>query len=191
MNTQFRSRFVFMLLSLFDENKNLERRYMEAHHGKRPMGGVGGTIKNQVYKEVKSCRMVIDTPQEFAMAVQTLVPAITTIYLPERKMLQEPNEIENANVVVETLQIRKVAKKFNSQGVVCIQFCKCSNESQPYFTQYYRNECDPVVCGHEEDKYVDVNTCAHYSGRYGDPDMLEWLQCPICLIWFHEQCFHL
>ena len=48
MNTQFRSCFVFTLLSLFDENKNLERHFMEVHHGKRPMGGVGGTIKNQV-----------------------------------------------------------------------------------------------------------------------------------------------
>ena len=80
--------------------------------------------------------MVIDTPQEFAMAVQTLVPAITTIYLPERKMLQEQNEIENADVVVETLQIHKVVRKFNSQGVACIQFCKLSNESKPYFKQY-------------------------------------------------------
>ena len=75
--------------------------------------------------------MVIDTPQEFAMAAQTLVPAITIIYLPESEMLKEPNEIENAPVVPETLQIHKVTRKFNSQGVPCIEFYKLSNESNP------------------------------------------------------------
>ena len=51
----------------------------------------------------------MDTPQEFKMAAQTLVLAITTIYLPESEMLQEPIEIENAPVVLETFQIHKVA----------------------------------------------------------------------------------
>ena len=86
------------------------------------MDGVGGTIKNQVYKELKSGRLVIDTPQEFAMAAQTLVPTITTIYLPESEMLQELNATENVPVVPETLQIHKVARKFNSQAVACIEF---------------------------------------------------------------------
>ena len=103
-----------------------------------------------MYKEVKSGRLVIDTPHEFAMAAQTIVPAITTIYLPENEMLQEPNEIKNAPVVPDTLQIHKVARKFNSQGVAFIEFYKLSSESNPYFTQYYPNECDPVVCGHKK-----------------------------------------
>ena len=89
-----------MLLSQFDETKNLEWHYMEAHHGKGLMDSVEGTIKNQVYKEVKSGRFVMDTPQEFKMAPQRLVPAITTIYLPESEMLQEPIEIENDPAVL-------------------------------------------------------------------------------------------
>ena len=125
------------------------------------------------------------------MAAQTLVPAITAIYLPESEMLQEPNEIDNTPVVPETLQIHKVARKFNSHGAGCIEFYKLSNESKPYFTLYDRNECGPVVCGRDEDKYVDDNMYAYCSGRYEDPDMLEWLQCPIYSSWFHEQCFHL
>ena len=165
--------------------------YMEEHHGKRPMDGVGRIIKNQVYKEVKSSRLVIDTPQEFSMAAQTLVPPITTIYVPKNETIQEPNEMENTPVIPKIFQIQKVVRKFNSQGVACIEFYNLPNESKPYFTQYYRNECDQVVCEHEEDKYVDENTCAHCSGRYGDPDMSEWLKLPICSSWFHEKCFHL
>ena len=121
ITTQFRSRFVFMLLLQLDETKNLKWHYMEPHHGNGPMDCVGGTIKNQVYKEVPSGRLVIDIPQEFEMAAQTLVPAIT-IYLLESEMFQEPNEIENAPAIAETLQIHKVARKFNSQGVACIEF---------------------------------------------------------------------
>ena len=100
-------------------------------------------------------------------------------FLPESEMLQEPNETENAPVVLETLKVHKAARKFNSQGVVYTEFYMLSKESKPYFTQYYRNE------------YVDENKGAHCSGCYGEPDMLEWLQCPICSSWFHEQCFHL
>ena len=48
MFAQFRSRLIFMLLSQFDETKSLEWYYMEAHHAKGLMDGVGGTIKNQV-----------------------------------------------------------------------------------------------------------------------------------------------
>ena len=48
MFAQFRSRLIFMLLSQFDETESLEWYYMEAHHAKGSMEGVGGTIKNQV-----------------------------------------------------------------------------------------------------------------------------------------------
>ena len=135
------------------------------------MDGVGRIIKNQVYKEVKSSRLVIDTPHEFSMAAQTLVPPITTIYVPKNETIQEPNEMENTPVIPKIFQIQKVVRKFNSQGVACIEFYNLPNESKPY--------------------YVDENTCAHCSGRYGDPDMSEWLKLPICSSWFHEKCFHL
>ena len=41
MSAQFRSRFVFKLLTAFDITIDLEWHYMEAHHGKGPMDGVG------------------------------------------------------------------------------------------------------------------------------------------------------
>ena len=44
--SQFRSRFVFKLLSLYRPELLLEWNYNETHHGKGPMDGIGGTIKN-------------------------------------------------------------------------------------------------------------------------------------------------
>ena len=45
MAVQFRSRFVFMLLSTIDHAVDLEWHYNETHHRKGLMDGVGGTIK--------------------------------------------------------------------------------------------------------------------------------------------------
>ena len=42
------SRLVFRFLSTFNPEADLESHYMKAQHGKGPMDGVGGTIKNQV-----------------------------------------------------------------------------------------------------------------------------------------------
>lgn len=51
---QFRSRFVFRLTTLFPENYTVIRYYNERHHGKGPMDGIGGCIKNKVYRAVLS-----------------------------------------------------------------------------------------------------------------------------------------
>ena len=57
MSAQFRSRFIFKLLAstLFLENENF-CFYNERHHGKCPMDVVGGTLKNVVFRKVKSGR---------------------------------------------------------------------------------------------------------------------------------------
>ena len=50
--SQFRSRYVFALLNHLHPDKNVKWNYNEAHHGKGPLDGIGGTIKNQVFREV-------------------------------------------------------------------------------------------------------------------------------------------
>ena len=45
---QFRSRYVFTLLSTLDTSLNLTWCYNERHHGKGPMDGIGGTLKNSI-----------------------------------------------------------------------------------------------------------------------------------------------
>ena len=57
MSAHFRSRFIFKLLAstLFLENENF-CFYNERHHGKCPMDVVGGTLKNVVFRKVKSGR---------------------------------------------------------------------------------------------------------------------------------------
>ena len=48
-SSQFCSKFVFALLTHFNQNTALQWNYNKAHHGKGPMDGVGGTIKLVAY----------------------------------------------------------------------------------------------------------------------------------------------
>ena len=64
--SQFRSRYVFNLLTHIQKEIYIEWHYNEAHHGKGPMDGIGGTVKNLVYRKVFSGDVVINTPKEFA-----------------------------------------------------------------------------------------------------------------------------
>ena len=63
MNAQFRSRFNFKLLASTLEK--ISWFYNEMHQGNGPMDGVGGTLKNVVFRKVKSGQTVVQTPEGF------------------------------------------------------------------------------------------------------------------------------
>ena len=68
---QFRCCFVFTLLAgTLLLNKSLMWFYNDCHHGKGPMDGVGRTMKNIVFRKVKSGQVVINSPQEFSEVVK-------------------------------------------------------------------------------------------------------------------------
>ena len=180
MAAQFRSRFVFKLLTGFDITIDLEWHYMEAHHGK----GVGGTVKNKVFKQVKSGRLTVNSPKEFAAAAQDLVPSITTLFLPIAEMLEEPHDIDNSPKIPETLDIHKVKRSFNLQGIPLMEFSKMSNEDA-CFTQYYGD-----VCGHKKAD-IDESTCGYCLEKWNENEKGEWLQCPMSKNWFHQTSFHI
>ena len=59
MGTQFRSRFVFQLLAgtMF---LNKSWFYNERHHSQVPVDDVGRTIKNVIFRKVKSGQILVD-----------------------------------------------------------------------------------------------------------------------------------
>ena len=65
MRSQFRSRYLFYLLTEIQKDVYIVWRYFEAHHGKGPMDGVEGTIKIMVFKKGLSGRTVINTHKKF------------------------------------------------------------------------------------------------------------------------------
>ena len=125
MGAQFRSRFVFKLLAgTVLPKKSLKWFYNERYHGKGPMDGVGGTVKNVVFRKVKSGQIVIYSPREFCVAVNLFVPSIHATYLPESENIVEPKDIEASKRIKKTLKVHKLERKCNQNGDFCINFLK-------------------------------------------------------------------
>lgn len=181
--SQFRSRYVFKLLSGIDSSINLTWCYNERHHGKGPMDGVGGTLKNSIYRDVMSGKCVIDTPKQFADYAQQSIKGLTSLYLPAAEVMAEPVGIDLAPKIPETLQVHMVRRLFNDQKVPYLEFSKTASDTDPYFTQFYGEG----ACGHPENGTND-NHCGYCEAGYVLGE--EWLQCPMCAIWFHKDCFY-
>ena len=122
MGAQFRSCFAFQILvGTILPNKSPMRLHNERHHGKDPMDGVGGTVKNVVFRKVKSGQEVIYSPQ-FSEAVKTFVSAIHAVYLPESENIIEPKGIQSSRKIKETLKIHKFERKVDPNGNTYINF---------------------------------------------------------------------
>ena len=187
-SAQFRSRFVCFFIAHFHPELEIEWNYNEAHHGKGPMDGVGGTIKNCVFKEVKSGRLTIESPEEFAHAADRLCN-VDCLYLPEDDYLDEPEGIEMSPEINGIMKIHRFTRNFNFQNVAYLEFFELSNSDDKYFRQFYRKEGDPIVCGHIVNHGTNENTCGQCYEEYLKGE--DWLRCNICSFWFHETCFHM
>ena len=94
-------------------NKSLCWFYNEGHHGKVPMDDVGKTIKNVIFRKVKSGQIVVHTPKEFSDAAIKFVSSIITVYLPKSDEIVEPENVHQAPSVPEILLIHKFVRQIN------------------------------------------------------------------------------
>ena len=87
------------------------------------MDGVGGTIKNKSFREVKSGRLTITSPEEFSNAAERLVSKIVSIYLPINEMIEEPSYVKDAPKIIDTLKIHNVVRKTHKDAIPSLDFC--------------------------------------------------------------------
>ena len=112
MGTPFRSRSIFQLLAKKRSlNTSLCWFYNEGHHGKVPLDDVGETIKNVIFRKVKSGQIVDHTPKELSDAAMKFLPSIITVYLPKSDELLEPESIHQAQSIPETFLICKFVNR--------------------------------------------------------------------------------
>ena len=180
---QFRSRYDFALVSQIDSKVEVNWYYNEKHHGKGSMDGIGGTIKNKLYRNVMSNKCLIKNAKDFAEYANKTINGITSIYMPINDLLTEPGNIENAPKIPETLPIHKVKRSFNEDNICFINFFRVANDADPFFTQFYRKDDAPDVCGHEDLSLLfDINQeCAFCKAKYvASKEKKDWLQCKLC-----------
>ena len=152
---------------------------------KIPMDDVDGTIKNVIFRKVKSDQIVVHTPKEFSDAAVEYVPYIITVYLPRSDEIVESESIRQAPFIPETPSIHKFIRHIIDRGDCSTEFFKMAADQEA--SQWYIKACD-VVCGHEKSNKSN-NECLTFEEWYTE-DESECLQCPICKQWFHETCFY-
>ena len=57
------------------------------------MDGVGGTVKNVVYRAVMSEKITVNSAKDFARQADKLVEGIKCVYLPMSNIMNEPDSI--------------------------------------------------------------------------------------------------
>ena len=160
-SAQFRARFVFCLLTenLFDNAELIWNYNQKKSHGKGPMVGVDGTVKNIIFRKVKLGFVTINTPLEFRQAVLKFVPSIHSVYLADADVLSKSENTEQeSKKIPETLTIHDI-ERFQMKGVYALKFFHLAEDEQPFYTQWYANGKDVMICRHESSEFDD-NHCA-------------------------------
>ena len=178
---QFRSRYVFAFATQIHTDIDLRWHYSEAHHGKGPVDGIGGTIKRMVFRKVLSKQVVINSPKQFADFADTL-STIKCLYLPVEDLIEEPGFVAEQKRIPETLKTHKWIRNFNRAGTPYNNFYYLSCDVFPHYKQWYGLGCDHI----EAD--VDDLTCAKCFGSYSETTE-DFIDCKACVQWFHETCF--
>ena len=181
---QFRSRYIFFMLTRMFPGKYLRWFYNEAHHGKGPMDGIGGTVKHAIFKKVKSGLILINSPEEFANATAKFLPSITTVFLSEGDVMVEPEGTAQAKWIDGTQKVHMLERRIMN-GIAGIDFFFDAAQDGPFHTQWYPNEDGLLQCGHDV-AGINENHCGSCRGKW--KGLEDWLQCQVCQAWFHESC---
>ena len=99
------------------------------------MDGVGGTIKNLVFRAVKSGKVSVRDSEKFVKDANDIVPLMRSIYMPIVDMLEEPLEVTNAPTIPETLQVHKIVREITKENIPFIKFFKLSRDDTPAYTR--------------------------------------------------------
>ncbi|GBO23484.1 hypothetical protein AVEN_155726-1 [Araneus ventricosus] len=72
-SSQFKNRFVVALLNVLEEKYsiNIIWNYFATSHGKGSVGGIGGSLKRQVFNQVKKRKCVVVNAADFLQAAKT------------------------------------------------------------------------------------------------------------------------
>ena len=184
---QFRFRFVFHFTVFFPEFYQVVRYYNECHHGKGPMDGVGGCVKNMVFRGVFSEKVVIHTPEDFSRYADGNIKGVSVLFMATSEKTEEPDFIRETTYAesICTLKVHVVKTKAVHYY---LQFFKIDVDDNPFYTHWYRRPGDFTdPCGHTDlpVHYVFNETCKScFQGKTGS----SWICSPLCSQWYHDEC---
>ena len=120
------------------------------------MDGVGGTIKNAVYRDAKSGKVTINSAKEFAEYVNKTITGISSLYMPITQVIKEPKDINEAPKIPKTLKIHIPCRVLNEGENPRFNFFYLGSDTDPFYSQIYRVKSE---CEHILKSPVDDNQC--------------------------------
>ena len=160
---QFRSCFVFKLLANYRRDLQLEWNYSDAHYSKCPRDVIGAAIKNAVFRQVKSGRVIANSAEEFSVAAYESVSSIATLF--QKEKICSASQMTSPSTP-ETLQIHKFVWSSTAEGGRIIALCFLSNGKESSHTQSYLER----TCSHVVKEYVTsalfLLLCANCMKKY-------------------------
>ena len=122
---------------MFHERFNVTRYYNERHHGKGPMDGLGGCIKNIVYRAVMAGKEIIKTPKEFTECAKRHVNNVHCEYLPIEMIMKERIEKAPYKTDMHILQVHMVKRHVTRAGFHCMQLYRIASDTESFHDQWY------------------------------------------------------
>ena len=129
-SSQFKSRHVFLDLSDLDRDMNLNGTNLEA----TTVDGIGGCVKQKIFRHVKSFKVVLSNAEEFASYAYKVVEGIDMIY---NDTSQIPNTLKEA-LAVQVTATKKVRMIQHSIGTneVKLSFYAHTHATDPFIEKY-------------------------------------------------------
>ena len=185
---QFCLPYVFFLLSKFEASINLTCLYNEQHLGKGPMNGIGGTLKNAVYHDVKSGKAIINDANEFAQYVDKTIKGILSLYMSTDNVIVGQEEIKTAPKIPEICKIHKFVRFMEKGKDPSFHFYYLASDDDPFHVQSYPSP-SLLECKHMIQEIINEYFCISCRSRYNNTDRSNWLKCAVYKQCFHENCF--
>ena len=115
------------------------------------MDGIGGTLKNTVYRDVKSGKTIINDAKEFAEYAHKTIKRISSLYMSSDDVIVEKEEIKTAPKIPETLKIHKFVRPMEKGKNPSFHFYYLASNDDPFHAQSYPFppllECKDMILG--------------------------------------------
>ena len=96
------------------------------------MDGIGGTLKNAVYSDVKSGKAIINYAKEFAEYADKTIKGISFKYMSSGNVIVEQEEIKTAPKIPETLKIHKFVRSMQKGKDPSLHFSYLASNDDPF-----------------------------------------------------------
>ena len=110
------------------------------------MDGIGGTIKNVVYRQVKSERVTINSASDFFETANRFVPSVTTLFQRKSEIFPESDDIKKAPSIPSTLKIHKLVRTSTHNGAEIQKFLSDSKRTL-FCAKVFEIQCKMWPCG--------------------------------------------